>query len=155
MLGSARGVAEAEVLLYDINGKSQSVLLKNALCIPSYKQDIFSVQAATDKGASFSFAQHNASLRAPDGTLFNIEQNGKLYYLYNVKSNKISSHSAKSWHQILGHCNINDVLKLENVVDEMKITGSRNFECDTCIKGKMTQFRSRIAVLLIRRPHIH
>ena len=38
-------------------------MLENALYVPSYKQDIFSVQAATCKGASVSFTQNSAELR--------------------------------------------------------------------------------------------
>lgn len=47
------------------------------------------------------------------------------------------------WHEILGHCSINDILKFEHVVNGMKITGKTNFNCDTCVLGKMTQFRNR------------
>ena len=49
--------------------------------MPSYKQDIFSVQAATCKGASVSFTQNSAELRALDGTTFDIEKQGRLYFL--------------------------------------------------------------------------
>ena len=34
---------DAKILLYDVNNKPHDVILKNALCIPSYKQNIFSV----------------------------------------------------------------------------------------------------------------
>jgi transposase InsO family protein len=49
----------------------------------------------------------------------------------------------KNWHEVLGHCNADDILKLENVVEGMKITGKKKFECGICIEGKMTQYRSR------------
>jgi len=49
----------------------------------------------------------------------------------------------KRWHEILRHCNISDVLKLENVVvDGMKTTDKANFGCDVCTLGKLTQFRN-------------
>ena len=53
------------------------MMLENALYVPSYKQDIFSVQAATCKGASVSFTQNSAELRALDGTTFDIEKQGR------------------------------------------------------------------------------
>ena len=52
-----------------------------------------------------------------------------------------------SWHEILGHCNYDDVLKLESVpvVDGMKVIGSteKPADCNVCVLGKMTQGRSR------------
>ena len=49
--------------------------------VPSYRQDIFSVQAATNKGASVNFTPYSVELRAPDGTTFGIEKQGRLYFL--------------------------------------------------------------------------
>ena len=55
--------------------------MTNALYIPSYPQEIFSVQAATDRGACIMFQSDHAELKFKDGTEFNIEKNGRLYYL--------------------------------------------------------------------------
>ena len=50
----------------------------------------------------------------------------------------------KSWHAILEHCNYEDVVKLEEVVDGMKISDSSSTpDCETCILGKMTQSSNR------------
>lgn len=50
----------------------------------------------------------------------------------------------RDWHEILGHCNyFKDVLALEGVVDGMKVVDKREFDCDVCVMGKMTQFRNR------------
>ena len=38
---------------------------------------------------------------------------------------------------------MNDVLKLENVVEGIKITTKGKLECDTCVQGKMSQYRNR------------
>ena len=38
---------------------------------------------------------------------------------------------------------MNDVLKLENVVEGMKINTKGKLECDTCVQGKMSQYRNR------------
>ena len=138
---SAKG--DARVILCDKNGNQHKVMLKDALYIPSYNQDIFSVQAATERGASVSFSQNKANLKAENGTVFDIEQHGKLYYLNNVNSSKVGKHSLKEWHEILGHRNVNDVLKLECVVNGMKITDNKKFDCDICTLGKMTQYINR------------
>ena len=52
--------------------------------------------------------------------------------------------SLERWHQIMGHCNLKDILALENVVNGMRITDKKDFDCDTCVMGKMTQIRSRV-----------
>ena len=51
--------------------------------------------------------------------------------------------SLKDWHKILGHCNLEDILALEKVVEGMKITDKKEFDCGVCVKGKMVQHRSR------------
>ena len=48
------GKGNAKVKLFDVNGILQDVVLNNALYIPSYNQNIFSVPAAIDKGASIT-----------------------------------------------------------------------------------------------------
>ena len=147
--GIVSGRGQATVKLYDVQGRQHKVKLENALFIPSFKQNIFSVQAAVNKGATVSFTKTHSQLNTPDGTEFNIRKQGKLYYLHNV-SNVVSkrecTHTVEEWHRLLGHCNVRDVCKLEHVVDGMKICSTSKqskFDCETCISGKMTQFRSR------------
>ena len=139
---------DASVDLCDVAGNVQKALLQNALYVPSYKQDIFSVQAATSRGATVSFSPNHATLISPDGTKFKISKSGKLYYLNSITASSMARQQGKSkslqdWHEILGHCNLNDVLALENVVDGMKITGKKEFDCGVCVMGKMTQPRNR------------
>ena len=74
--------------------------------------------------------------------MFAIEKHGKLYYLNNTMPSS-GAHTAETWSQILGHCNMNDVFKLESVVEGMKITTKGKPECDTCVQGKMSQYQNR------------
>ncbi|KAK6305403.1 hypothetical protein J4Q44_G00241830 [Coregonus suidteri] len=118
------GVAErrgaAEVYLRDNTGRRVKTTLTKALYVPSFPQDIFSVKAATANGASVNFRQ---------GTTFDIEEYDRLYYLNTVSDeNDDGCHGCydiHTWHKILGHCNFEDVSKLENVTEGMKITVSR------------------------------
>ncbi|KAK3876346.1 hypothetical protein Pcinc_018858 [Petrolisthes cinctipes] len=71
--GVVLGKGVASVKICDTNGNVHNVELRNALYIPTYKQDIFSVKAATKRGASVIFTRKNAELLAPDGTKFDIE----------------------------------------------------------------------------------
>ena len=141
---------DAEVEICDVDGQMHKALLKNALYVPSYKQDIFSVHAAVSKGATVNFSPESAKLVSQNGTEFPIMKEGKLYYLNNVISSSMckqnsQTKSLKDWHEILGHCNLNDVLALENVVEGMKIEKKEEFDCGACVEGKMTQQRSRKA----------
>lgn len=132
---------DAKVLLCDRAGNQHNVTLQNALYIPSFSQDIFSVQAASENGASISFKPGQAVLSACDGTDFDIQKRGRLYYLCSVKSRK---HDLQTWHKILGHCNIKDTLKLENVVEGMSISNKTKLgDCEVCILGKMTNVRNK------------
>ena len=65
----------------DSEGKSRKAVLDNALLVPSYPQDIFSVQAAAQEGATITFNPGGAELVSNKGVLFNINKMGKLYYL--------------------------------------------------------------------------
>ena len=143
---------DALVMLRDSNGELIETLLEDALCIPSYPQDIFSVQAATKKGAHVSFSKDSAELVCRDGLRFDIQKKGRLYYLqqyYNHSLNVIGASVVKrsldlsEWHVIMGHCNYDDLLKLENVVEGMSIKNRNKLQCEGCIMGKEVKWFSR------------
>ena len=128
-------------MLSNSSGKLRKVTVKDALYVPTYEQNIFSVQSATQKGATVTFTPKCPKMKAPDGTVFDIEKQGN--YLNNVKGKNSVSCTAVEWHKILGHCNMKDILKLESVVDGMCISSKEIHDCETCSLGKMTQYRSR------------
>jgi len=150
--GIVQGRGTAKVCVQSSDGKSREVSLENVLYIPSYQQNIFSVLAATEKGATVNFSQTSAELTAPNGTTFDIRKSGKLYYLNSVANRTGESHSLREWHMILGHCNVKDVIKLETVVEGMKISDKSDFTCDVCTMGKMTQSFSRQSDLRATKP---
>ena len=141
--GIAQGRGTAKVCVRSLDGEMRDVNLENASYIPSYRQDIFSVQAATEKGATVNFNPCTAELVAPNGTIFDIRESGKLYYLNSISNNVVDSRSVKQWHKLLGHCNVKDILKLEAIVEGMKISDKSEFKCEVCIMGKMTQSFNR------------
>ena len=144
---------DAAVTLMDRNGKEARVLLKNALYIPSYPQDIFSVDAATAGGAEVLFHHDKAELIHRSGTVFDIEKRGRLYYLstYDHPGSDITdsvcvTRDIEGWHEVMGHCNFEDLKKLPDLVDGMKIIGKvgQPDDCSVCILGKMNKTRSRV-----------
>lgn len=71
-----------------------------------------------------------------------------MYFLNKAVSSSMTKQngqtkSLRKWHEVLGHCNLKDVLSLEGVVEGMKVVNKQEFDCDVCILGKMTQFRHR------------
>ena len=140
----ATGRGKARVMMTDNKGVTHNVILKDALCVPSYTQNILSVKAATRAGARVNFSREYSELVLDDGKVtFNLECLGNLYYVNNVKHLDIKSRSLKEWHKAMGHCNIDDLIKLESVVEGMKISDKSKFNCVPCIKGKMTQHFNR------------
>ena len=135
----ARG--DAQVNIEDSEGNVRSVILKDALCIPTYKQNIISVHAMTERGMKVNFGPDSNYISTPNRTIFNVNKKGRLYHSNMVSLNSttlagVSSRTLKDWHVALGHCNVQDVKSLEKKCIGMKITNKENFSCQTCIEGK-------------------
>ena len=152
---------DAEVCLQDREGRCVKVTLRKILFIPSYPQNIFSVKAAITNGAKFIFQEGQNELIHKEGTVFLIQVYDRLHYLKTVNtkqcvdntendmmsSDKVSSScDVKTWHEILGHCNTDEVLKLPNVVEGMQITGNIKIDCSedkfTNTKNKKTDAKA-------------
>lgn len=150
--GMAKMRGDAEIYLLDSEGQQVKTILRQALYIPSFPQNIFSVKAATAKGAEVRFKDGDDWLIHKNGTKFKLDVHGKLYYLSTVENENVDEacgcHDIQTWHKILGHCNFDDVRKLEKVVEGMSIEGKNdrsNLNCEICTQGKFTQSRNRQA----------
>ena len=133
-----------KISLRSASGDLVNCTLDNALYVPSYPQCIFSVQAATRIGAKVTFDGNTAELVAADGTRFPIQQHGRLYYLFKNSVDSVRTETLDVWHKIMGHCNVDDLNKLEAVSQGMKIRGSTlPFNCETCTVAKQTNVRNR------------
>ena len=135
MSGMALKKGTIEISLKDSNGKIVNGTLDDVLHVPSFPQNIFSVKAALEKKCSVLFQCDGPSfVKSPDGSVFHfmVSDNG-LYYLRDhsppVASLKTKNdvvcvtRSMEKWHQVLGHCNQKDLLKLKDVVVGMNISG--------------------------------
>jgi hypothetical protein len=150
--GVAEKRGDAVIGLIDKSGKTVPVTLHNALWVPTYPLDIFSVQRATENGGTLNFGCKDSVLRSSNGKQFPIVQHDRLFFLpcKSIGSNDVSnlnvSHdnvdsvacaeSLQDWHRRLGHCNTADVLKLQGVVNGMKISSKDVFSCETCVQAK-------------------
>lgn len=117
--------------------------------MPSYPHDIFSVARATNGGVTITFKRGNSHMVTKDGSRFDIHESGNLYYLPTIEESVDQCklcHDLQMWHEILGHCNYEDIRKLQGVVRGMEIKGStvsQNRLCEVCTRGKFTQTRNR------------
>lgn len=75
-----------------------------------------------------------------NGNRFDIHERGNLYYL-STKEDSVDQcevcHDAQTWHEIPGHCNYNDIQKLQGFVKGMAIKGSvvrQTQLCEVCTK---------------------
>ena len=78
-----------------------------------------------------------------NGTKFKIYVYKRLYYVMSTENKSEDSsqdcYDFHTWHRILGHCNYDDIKKLPNVVEGMKIKekiGTLNKDCEICIQRK-------------------
>ena len=113
--------------------------------IPTFKQNIFSVQVATKDRTHASFECDNCQLIYPNGAVFSITQRGCLYFLKNIASARNATYDLKTWHKILSHCNESDIKELPNLVKDMNIKLTQNYalNCDICIQRKMFNDRNK------------
>lgn len=146
--GIALKKGTAKVRMRDNKGRDVVVMLQEALYVPSFSQDIFSVKAATAQGATVIFKEGQNRLIHKNGTTFDINTQDRMFYLSTRESETDQCsvcYDVQTWHKILGHCNYDDVLKLESVTEGMKIKGKdekSNLKCEVCIQGKFAQSRN-------------
>ena len=86
------------------------------------------------------FNERESYMCCKDGTKFNIVKRGRLYYFESCGTDSLNKTcDLMTWHELLGHCNLSDVEKLEHVVTGMKIASKEKAQCETCILGKGTE----------------
>ena len=138
-----QGIGDAIIQINDQFGESCDIKLKNVLFIPSFDQDIFSIPAATTDGAIVNFSETSGSVQI-DGHTFDIQKFQSLYYLNSAMKSNNQRKTLSEWHNILGHCNVQDVLSVEKHVDGMEINGrDQGLNCETCVLGKMVNLRNK------------
>lgn len=124
------------------------VILNDVLYVPKFPANLFSVKAATKKGSSVCFYPNYAELITPNGTIFEITTKSDLYFLKIFRGTDPTTRvntvrDLKMWHSVLGHCNKDDIVKLQTLVDGMQISSKQDFVCEPCILGKQTQSINR------------
>ena len=120
------------------NGVEVEIKLTNVLHIPSFPQCIFSIQAATKNGCKLNFQDDRAEMEQFSLSTNRIGCTTSTKVLYGVSDQRL-----KTWHQIIGHCNPNDISRMEKYVQDMKISDSEKFDCKVCTLAKQPNTRNR------------
>ncbi|GFR82275.1 CCHC-type zinc finger, nucleic acid binding protein a [Elysia marginata] len=144
-----KNIGDAKIQIVDKNGQSHTAILRNTLYIPSFSQDIFSVRAATQNGATVSFARNSGNLHS-HGTNFPISKRENLYYLDSVSTLNHSSKTVRSlqeWHETMGHCNVKDLLSLQGAAKKMNISDAeskKDFECEIVHRSAVASLQNPV-----------
>ncbi|KAK3765685.1 hypothetical protein RRG08_026161 [Elysia crispata] len=104
----ALGQGDVEMDILNSDGNRCSITFENALYVPSFSHKIFSVTAATEKGATIIFSENLGKLfpkvkDSSNAQFVEIHKEGKLYYINSVQHSTKVSRTLKQWHEALGH----------------------------------------------------
>ena len=141
----AEGKGDVKIKTFAKGGKLVEITLHNALYCPTYPQNIFSVQSATEKGAKAIFNDCDSKIVYKDGTVFELEKKGRLFYMKtfvthdDCNDNVCYTQDLQGWHETMGHCNTDDIIRLEGASRGMKVSGGERKTCEVCLQGKMTR----------------
>lgn len=106
--GLALKRGDATVNLMDSEGQHDSAILRRALYILAFPQDLCSVLAATTNGAEVHFKGVHNQLIHKNGIRFDIKECARLYYLNTVTDetdNEGCYYDIQTWFEILGDSN--------------------------------------------------
>ena len=91
--GLIKGKGKVTFDVLDSRGTIRNITLTDALYIPSYNLNIFSVKKAADHGAKFTISEKGCSMIASNGVDFPISCVDNLYYMHIVKPDSVKNHT--------------------------------------------------------------
>ena len=148
---AVQGRGTVNITAKDSTGCTIKLTLKDCLYYPNCSYDgIFSINQAMEQDKySAIFHVDGSYIENVNGDKIPFIQRGKLHflnelnYLNAAKTTSLKSRTAKQWHSILCHLNYDDVLRLPQLVDGMKITSKEKPQCLPCVQTKMKNKISR------------
>ncbi|KAG7196524.1 hypothetical protein KM043_018550 [Ampulex compressa] len=142
-------IAKGDVEITISNGKQdKSIVRQNTLYVPDLRANLLSVAKIVDKEHQVLFAKNHAYVRdASEKVKMVADRVGDLFYLRESQDRAYAAarstpHSAKEWHQRLGHLNWKDMLSMlqGRLVSGMNFhTSDALHTFDTCAAGKITR----------------
>ena len=114
--------------------------LRDALCVPDYKNNLLSVRTATERDVKFAFEPDRSFICMPGGDKIPVKISNGLYVInarFNENPKCASSQGQLDftlWHQRLGHLNEAD---LQSTVPGK--VSKHDEACEVCLHGKITR----------------
>lgn len=120
-----------------------SVILKDVLYVPQITVNLISIFALQNKGAIVTFDKNGATVKIGKDVILKAETNHDNLWAVPFTALTITKGSKQlSWkeaHEMMGHVSLNQIEKLEESVDGIRIVGVKIEECDVCAKAKQTR----------------
>lgn len=103
---------ETAVIYFLDTGPHHRAQLGDALYMPSYPHDIFSVTRATNGAATITFERGNSHMVTKDGSRVDIHKSRNLHHWPTTEESVDQCnvcHDLQTWHRILDHCTYKNV----------------------------------------------
>jgi hypothetical protein len=138
------GRGNVKFKVQDARGDIKEIELKDALFVPSYSRNLVSVAKLKKSGVSVRFDDDDY-LETRCGTKFPLIADEELFIWKLVDNDRnqreqiAMASSLKTWHERLGHNNIENLRQLPNLVFGMEISSSNFESCRECNLQKATR----------------
>lgn len=149
----------------NVEGTIQTCTLKNVLYVPKLRYNLFSVRRLEQFGLRTTFENKKAVIQSGNKIVAIAKRTNTLYELeIFIDSDNTQESIAKMtsvqtttdlWHKRFGHIGVNDLMKIitKNMVigldGNIKIS---NYQCETCLYGKMTKLPHNNSRIRAKRP---
>ena len=139
------GIGEGLIDFMDGEGQNYRKRMTNVYFVPELKGNLLSVTELTEKGFEVLFLKDICKIMLDGKTVAVGDKVKKLYKLRQVDKrisvvSGVRSECIHSWHQLLGHRNIEAIKLMSKLADGVKIKGCNcKFTCEVCIRGKMAR----------------
>lgn len=124
------------------DGRRQTIQVKNVLYVPELATNLLSVSQIIKNGSSVQFTNNGCKIF--NNKNIEVAAANLISNMYRLNTDTIPAYSCKAnetdfllWHQRMAHLNFNDLNKLTECTDGVKLAENKNkMICEQCQKGK-------------------
>lgn len=132
------------IAVKDVDGSLNKIQVKNVLFVPELATNLLSVSKIIGSGCCVEFCDEGCRIKNKQGTTVATANCMNGTYKLNTNCNQALStmvcDSNYVWHQRMGHINFNDLSKLQNCAEGIKlVTQKEDIICTSCLEGKQTR----------------
>lgn len=123
--------------------ESNKFILNDVQFIPELTCNLLSVNKLTKSGCDITFKNEKCFINKNGKNLIVVNANNNIYKAKQQAFNTIQKENLRcihEWHKILGHRNLADVKRMEELAADLNITKCNHNEiCEICIQNKKTR----------------